>query len=119
MAALLATAIGLTVALAATGARASYARSLARDRMDGTLGRASLAQMEFRARHQRFALWDELAANGARLPGELRVVTSNAGNSHWFLKVQDLRTGLTCARIGQLLDAPDVPVAPDCESDKR
>lgn len=87
--------------------------------MDGTLGRASLAQMEFRSRHQRFALWDELAARGTRLPEELRVVTSNASSSHWFLKVQDSRTGLTCSRIGQLLDAPDMTVAPDCESATR
>ncbi len=83
--------------------------------MDGTLGRASLQQMEFRAANQRFALWGELAARGATMPAQLEVVATNASSSHWFLKVRDRTTGITCSRIGQLVDAPGLAVVPDCE----
>lgn len=83
--------------------------------MDGTLGRASLEQMEFRAANQRFAFWEELAQRGAKLPDQLEVVATNASSSHWFLKVRDRTTGIACSRVGQLFDPPGLPVAPVCE----
>ncbi len=107
---------GLMLAVGATGAQASWAESRSRTRIGGTFGRASLAQMEFRARHARFAVWDELAADGVKLPDDLAVVTSNAGPSHWYLRLRDRATGLTCDRIGQLVDDPSLPVTPSCGS---
>lgn len=110
-----ATAIGLMLALGLTGAQASHSASSARKRIGGTLGRASIEQMEFYSQHARFALWDELSARGMRLPDQVAVVASNASASHWYLRLRDVSTGVTCDRIGQLLDAPTGEVAPTCE----
>ncbi len=113
--ALLAGAVGLTLALAAVGARVTVVSASSKARMTGTLGRASLEQMEFRAANKRFALWEELVQRGATLPDQLEVVATNASSSHWFLKVRDRQTGIACSRVGELLDAPGLAVAPVCD----
>ncbi len=113
--ALIAAGVGLLLALSAMGAQAKFAVSNSEQVMGGTLGRASLAQMEFRARHERYALWEELEANGMRLPEDVAVVHSNASMSHWYLRLQDRATGVTCERIGQLIDPPMDVVDPTCK----
>jgi hypothetical protein len=70
--------------------------------------------MEFRARHERYALWEELAANGMRLPEDVTVLHSNASMSHWYLRLRNRATGVTCERLGQLTDPPHDPVKPTC-----
>lgn len=61
-------------------------------------------QSGFRIIHQRFATWDELAADGASLEPGQEVVASNASISHWFLSVRDTTTGVQCSRTGELFD---------------
>ncbi len=119
VAALIATVVGLTLALGTMGARASVAASDSKQRIGGTLGRASLQQLEFRARNARFAFWGELAASGARLPEGLTVIASNASTSHWYLQLRDAATGVVCASVGQLNDPPVQAEPPSCEREKR
>jgi hypothetical protein len=112
--ALIAAGVGLLLALSAMGAQAKFAVSASEKAIGGTLGRASLAQMEFRSRHERFALWEELEANGMRLPEDVTVLHSNASMSHWYVRLQDRATGVTCERLGQLIDPPNEVVDPTC-----
>lgn len=100
---------GLTltiVLLVGFGTRASVARRDAQVRADRTFARAGLVQLEFHARRGRFAFWSELAAEGMRLPPSMRVDTSNATASHWYLRLRDSATGLLCDRVGQRSDRP-------------
>ncbi len=106
--------VGLLLALSVMGAKASFAVSASEQAIGGTLGRASLAQMEFRARHERFALWEELEAKGMRLPEDVTVLHSNATTSHWYLRLRHRATGVTCERLGQLTDPPSDLVKPTC-----
>ncbi len=115
---LVATAIGVTIALATFGARASMALASSERHIGSTLGRASLQQMEFHTQHARFALWDELARSGASLPVNVSVVRSNATTSHWYLQLRDQVTGLTCDRVGQLIDPPSDLSTPSCTRER-
>jgi hypothetical protein len=105
----------VVLVLAAISVRASLRHDAVRTRVGGSLNRASLVQMEFHTRHRRFALWDELAERGVRLPSGLRVEASTATPSHWYLRVRDVQTGTTCDRIGLLTDPPGRPITPACK----
>lgn len=111
---LVAVAVGVTIALATLGARTSMTLSSSEREMGSTLGRASLQQREFHTQNARFALWDELARSGASLPVNITVVRSNATSSHWFLRLRDQTTGITCDKVGQLVDPPSDLTAPSC-----
>jgi len=111
---LVATAAGLTIALAALGARTSMSLTNSEQQMGSTLGRASLQQMEYHTRHARFALWDQLTESGTALPANVTVVRSNASPSHWYLRLRDRSTGITCDRVGQLIDPPADVAKPSC-----
>jgi len=114
VAVLLLIAVVVVIALAATSVRATARADAVRQHVGGTLNRASLAQMEFHTRHRRFALWEELSARGMRLPSDLQVEVSTATHSHWYLRLRDVQTGITCDRVGMLTDAPGEPVLPTC-----
>ncbi len=116
IAVLLMVVVGAVAAVGATAANSTMSAGRSRERMGGTLGRASLVQMEFRDRNKRFAVWEELSRNGVRLAPELTVVTSNASSSHWYLRLRDRTTGVTCDRVGQLLDPPTSSIVPSCEN---
>jgi hypothetical protein len=111
---LVASAVGVTVALAAFGARTSMTLTASEQQIGNTLGRASLQQMEFHTQHARFALWEQLAESGASLPANVTVVRSNASPSHWYLQLRDQATGITCDRVGQLIDPPSELTKPSC-----
>jgi hypothetical protein len=111
---LVAAALGVTIALATLGARASMALASSEQKIGTTLGRASLQQMEFHTQNARFAIWQELASAGAVLPPNVTVVRSNATPSHWYLSLRDGSTGLTCDRVGQLIDPPADLSKPSC-----
>lgn len=110
----MATAAGVTIALVAFGARMSLSLTASEAQIGTMLGRASLQQMEFHTQHSRFALWGELAETGATLPASVTVVRSNATASHWYLQLRDQATGMTCDRVGQLIDPPSAPAPPSC-----
>lgn len=112
--ALLLVAVIVVLILAAISVRATVRRDAGRQRVGGTLNRASLVQMEFHTRHRRFALWDELADGGMRLPSGMNVEASSATPSHWYLRLRDVESGTTCDRIGLLTDPPGRPVTPSC-----
>lgn len=82
--------------------RSSMADTESRAQLGDAFGQAALRQEEFRARNARFANWTELSESGMRLPAELRVLSSNATSSHWYLQLRDRNTGVICARVGQL-----------------
>jgi len=111
---LVATAAGVTIALAALGARTSMSLTASEQQIGSTLGRASLQQMEYHTQHARFALWDQLAEAGAALPANVTVVRSNASPSHWYLRLRDQATGITCDRVGQLIDPSADLAKPSC-----
>lgn len=109
--------LALTLAallLAGVSVRATVVAGNVEARAGGAIGRASLAQMEFQARHRRFALWDELLVHGVRLPAAMAVDASSATPSHWYLRLKDSATGITCDGIGTLTDEPGAPVRPTC-----
>jgi len=114
VATLLLIAVLAVLVLSTVTVRASVRADAVRQRAGGALNRASLAQMEFHTQHRRFALWDELSARGLRLPSPLRVEASTASPSHWYLRLRDDATGITCDRVGMLTDAPGQPVVPTC-----
>ena len=116
---LLATVLGLVLALGASRTVTFRAAVAAQERMGGSLGRAALLQMEFRARNARYALWPELAAAGVRLPSGLAVVATSASTSHWYLRLRDRATGVSCAGVGELLDPPGAPLVPQCDDGAR
>jgi len=112
---LLLAAIGVVLVLATLSVRATLRQDAVRQRVGGSLNRASLVQMEFHTRHRRFALWNELVERGVRLPAGLNVEASTATPSHWYLRVRDRETGTTCDRIGLLTDPPARPIMPACK----
>lgn len=76
--------------------------------LSGTLASVAQHQADFRTVHQRFGRWDELQARGLRLPPHQRLVKSNATDSHWFVAIRDMETGMICERTGELFDeSPD------------
>lgn len=93
--------------LSGMAVRSSMAENRSKAQIGSTFGRAALRQEEYRARNDRFADWSELANEGMRLPAELRVLSSNATRSHWYLRVRDRNTGVVCDRVGQLLENPN------------
>ena len=104
------------VALSTFGVRATLADRDARVRADRAFARAGLEQLEFHGRRGRFAFWEELAAEGMRLPSSLAVDTSNATPSHWYLRLRDTATGVLCDRIGQLSDRPGMASGMNCRA---
>lgn len=108
--------LGVVLSAGVTTTRSALTLGASRERIGGALGRASLVQMEFRSNNDRFALWDELESRGLRLAADLTVVTSTATQSHWYLRLRDRRTGVTCERIGQLFDPPAKVIVPSCEN---
>jgi hypothetical protein len=112
---LLLIAVLAVLVLAGITVRATVRRDAVRQRVGGTMTRASLVQLEFHTRHRRFALWDELAERGMRLPSALEVEASTATPSHWYLRVRDVNSGLVCDRIGLLTDPPGQPMLPSCK----
>lgn len=112
--ALLLVAAVVVIVLASVGVRATRRQDAVRQRVSGSLNRASLVQMEFHTRYRRFALWDELSEAGMRLPLGLSVETSSATSSHWYLRVRDVESGTTCDRVGMLTDPPGQPITPSC-----
>jgi hypothetical protein len=113
--ALLLVAVIVVLFLAAISVRATIRLGAVRERVGGTLNRASLVQMEFHTRHRRFALWDELEDGGLRLPSGMNVEASSATPSHWYLRLRDIESGTTCDRVGLLTDPPGRPVTPSCQ----
>jgi len=111
---LLLVAVVIVFLLATVSVRATMRQDAVRQRVGGSLNRASLVQMEFHSQHRRFALWDELSDQGVRLPSGLNVEASTASPSHWYLRVRDTATGTTCDRIGLLTDPPGRPIMPAC-----
>lgn len=76
--------------------------------LSGTLTSVAQHQADFRAMHQRFGRWEELQERGLRLPPHQRLVKSNASDSHWFVAIRDMETGMVCERTGELFDeSPD------------
>jgi hypothetical protein len=112
--ALLLVAVIVVIVLASINVRATMRHDAVRQRVGGSLNRASLVQMEFHTRHRRFALWEELSDHGMRLPTGLRVQASTATPSHWYMRVLDVESGTTCDRIGMLTDPPGQPITPSC-----
>jgi hypothetical protein len=106
----------MVVLLASLSVRATVQRGDARSRAGGALARAGLAQREYHARQGRFAFWEELAADGLRLPAAMSVDASNATPSHWYLRLRDSTTGLLCDRVGVLTDPPGEVVPPSCRA---
>jgi hypothetical protein len=95
--------IGL-IAFASMRVRTSMQVDKSRSAMNATFGRVFEQQGSFRILNRRFATWPELAARGARVGPQQRVVSSNASASHWFLAVRDTTTGIICSRTGELFD---------------
>ncbi len=112
---LLLVAVVVMIVLASLSVRATMRHDAVRQRVGGSLNRASLVQMEFHSRHRRFALWDELSEGGMRLPMGLSVEASTASSSHWYMRVRDVESGTMCDRIGMLTDPPGRPIAPSCQ----
>lgn len=112
---LLLVAVIAVLVLATISVRATMRHDAVRQRVGGSLNRASLVQMEFHTQHRRFALWDELTERGERLPSGLLVEASTATPSHWYLRVRDVESGTTCDRLGMLTDPPGEPITPTCK----
>lgn len=108
--------LGVVLSAGVSTTRSAMTLGASRERIGGTLGRASLVQMEFRSTNARFANWDELEARGMRLADDLAVVSSTATQSHWYLRLRDRSSGVTCERIGQLFDPPAKVIAPSCDN---
>jgi hypothetical protein len=104
---LVSTVAGAMVLLSGVAVRSTMIDRESQAQIGTTFGQAALRQEEFRSRNERFANWTELSEDGMRLPRELRVVASNASRSHWYLRVRHRETGVTCARVGQLLENPN------------
>ena len=113
---LLALLLLVIVTLSTFGVRATLERRDARVRADRAFARAGLEQLEFHSRRGRFAFWEELAAEGMRLPEVMAVDTSNATASHWYLRLRDTTTGMLCDRIGQLSDRPGAASGMTCRT---
>lgn len=104
------TALGLMVAAARTASQQSVARAS----IGQTFVHVDNRQNEFRSTSGRFATWDELRANGARLGPSQVVAASNADASHWFISIRDQKTGLICDRIGSLTEGMGTRKRPEC-----
>lgn len=85
-----------------------------RETMGLTFAQVQSRQGEFRSQAGRFATWDELSARGVRLDPQLTVAASNADASHWFLSLHDTETGLTCDRLGDLMESLTARLTPKC-----
>lgn len=109
------------VAMVIAGLKVNGSRQQDRSRtaIAGTLSNVYEQQSAFRIINQRFATWPELKARGLRMPGEQRVVTSNASPSHWFMAVRDTNTGIVCSRTGELMDESPFERKPTCSDANR
>lgn len=104
----------LTVAIASVKVRGSMQQDASRTAIAGTLTQVYEQQTAFRVLNRRFATWPELQARGMTLPGEQRVVATNASRSHWFMAVRDTATGIVCSRTGELFDDSPFARQPSC-----
>lgn len=108
----------LAMVIAGLRMNGSMQQDRSRTALAGTFSNVYEQQSAFRTINQRFATWPELKARGLRLPGEQRVVASNASSSHWFMAVRDTNTGIVCSRTGELMDESPFERTPTC-SDAR
>lgn len=98
----------IVIAIASFGMTGNLRASGVESALSGTLTSVAQHQADFRALHQRFGRWDELQGRGLRLPAHQRLVKANATDSHWFVAIRDMETGMVCERTGELFDeSPD------------
>lgn len=94
--------LGLVLALSGMQAQSMMARSRSRETMGTTLEQVSRRQADFRVLNGRFATWEQLESQGERLDPALRIVRSNATESHWYMQLLDPVSGLVCDRIYEM-----------------
>ncbi len=109
----------IAVVIAGLKVNGSMQQDRSRTAIAGTLSNVYEQQSAFRIINQRFATWPELKARGLSMPGEQRVVTSNASPSHWFMAVRDTNTGIVCSRTGELMDESPFERKPTCSDAGR
>ena len=84
------------------------ARSNEQDRarvtIDQTFARVHARQREYRSLIGRFASWPELRDRGVQLRPRQSALAWNADQSHWFMSIRDVESGLICDRTGEIFD---------------
>lgn len=86
----------------------------AREALGETFAVVHSQQADFRTTFGRYATWPELRDRGMQVGPRQSVKDWNATESHWFMSIRDLETGVICDRTGELFDESSGERPPVC-----